>query len=177
MNKVVFAKGLSKLPRALLAAVLLLAFVPTVQAYAESREAQVRYEVSATIVIIDGESQTVQKVPVGTILGEPQPRGSAGGAFIGWMDRETGSFWDFATPVNADLTLVACYELEGPAGKEQGTESVNWIEAAPLANTEGAGKPRALQKTGDHASWPFAFAAASLALLVAVRVGRKRFRR
>lgn len=51
--------------------VMLLAFAPGVYAHAESKVTQVRYEVSATVVYIDGEVQTTQKVPTGTTLKNP----------------------------------------------------------------------------------------------------------
>ena len=177
MKKAVLAKGLAIFSGMLFAAVLLLAFAPTAQAYAENQEAQVRYEVSATVTFIDGENETVQKVPAGTILKEPQPKGSKGCTFIGWMNRETGAFWNFTTPVDASLTLVACYEAERTACNEKDSGGMDWTERVPLVNESDACEPRSLQKTGDHAPWPFALAVALLALLAAAYAAKERFRR
>lgn len=88
-------------------AAMLLVFVPTIYAHAENKVTQVRYEVSATVVYIDGEVQTTQKVPTGTTLKKPQPADASD--FLGWRDAETGCFWNFDEPVEKNLTLVAVY--------------------------------------------------------------------
>ena len=90
-------------------AMMLAVLMPAWCAYAESRDAQVRYEVSATVIYVDGETETVQKVPVGSILKAPNPKGSTGGTFAGWWNEESGVYWDFSAPVEGSMTLAAQY--------------------------------------------------------------------
>ena len=172
MKKLAFARELVMFFFVLLAALPLLAFAPVLQANAESRTAQVRYEVSATIVFIDDEIETVQKVPVGTTLKEPQPKGSKD-AFIGWINRETGTPWDFASPVEGNLTLVACYRVAGLAGMGPDSESAaSPAASAPLADWAKVSNPHSSQKTGDAAllfSAIIALLAGALGVFAAVR--------
>lgn len=94
---------------AFVVAMMLAVLMPAWCAYAESRDAQVRYEVSATVIYVDGETETVQKVPVGSILKAPNPKGSTGGTFAGWWNEESGAYWDFSAPVEESMTLAAQY--------------------------------------------------------------------
>lgn len=51
-----------------------------------------------------------QTVPSGTCIQEPEPPIRNGFSFLHWVD-ETGAAFDFDTPVTADLTLTAVWEV------------------------------------------------------------------
>lgn len=138
---------------AMLAAALAL-LVPAWCAYAETRDAQVVYEVSATVIYVDGETETVQKAPVGSSLKAPEPKGCAGQSFVGWRNKETGAFWDFSAPVEGNLMLVAQYEAVFPGGEgaSGALPEPGAYVASPLqlnaANVQPA-KPHSSVKAGD----------------------------
>lgn len=148
-------------------AVLALSLTP-MTAYAESQAAQVLYEASATVVYVDGETETTQKVPAGSTLKEPDACGLPGYTFVGWKDQETGSFWAFDTPVERNLTLVACYEPLPAVG----ADLLSGRNEAALSSSEGT--RGALPQTGDRplASVFLAVAALSFASLI-FSLGRK----
>lgn len=85
--------------------------------YAESQSTTLSYEVNPTITYIDGNHSTTQKVEYGSLLKEPNHLNKEGYRFLGWMNKETGLYWDFTQAVESNLTLVACYEKLG--GQEQ----------------------------------------------------------
>lgn len=151
-------------------AMMLAVLMPAWCAYAESRDAQVRYEVSATVIHVDGETETVQKVPVGSILKAPNPKGSTGGTFAGWWNEESGAYWDFSAPVEESMTLAAQY-----AYLESDEEA-----ARPGASASAGGqtvKARTLLETGD-ASTQLALPVLLLGVFaVGVACGARRLRR
>ena len=148
---------------------MLLAFAPGVYAHAESKVTQVRYEVSATVVYIDGEVQTTQKVPTGTTLKKPQPAGTSD--FLGWRDTETGCFWNFDEPVESNLTLGAVYAPSdsGDAGRlaaglhSKDAQPDEWVVAQSKLQADRA---QMLTATSD----PFAVMLPALTLVAAACV-------
>lgn len=123
-------------------AVALGVLLPAWYAYAESRDAQVCYEVSATVIYVDGTTETVQRVSVGSVLKAPESKGAKDGRFVGWWNEESGSYWDFSVPVEGDMTLTARYV---PSVSGEGAVS---LEAPALANGQDT-SVHLLLKTGD----------------------------
>lgn len=123
-------------------AVMLSMLVPAWCAYAESRDAQVCYEVSATVIYVDGTTETVQRVSVGSVLKAPEPKGSADSMFAGWWNEESGTYWDFSTPVEGDMTLTARYVL---FASERSMASVG----ASVSKDGRDDEARSLLETGD----------------------------
>lgn len=151
-------------------AMMLAVLMPAWCAYAESRDAQVRYEVSATVIYVDGETETVQKVPVGRILKAPNPKGSTGGTFAGWWNEESGVYWDFSAPVEGSMTLAAQYAY--PESDEEAAQP----EASASASGQAV-KARTLLKTGD-ASTQLALPVLLLGVFaIGVACGARRLRR
>lgn len=86
---------------------------------AEEKSVNIHYTVSAQITYIqyDGTS-TTQKVLVGETLKEPKHKDRKGHTFVGWQKKETGIFWDFQTPVEEHMTLVAIYQADTTENKD-----------------------------------------------------------
>ena len=123
-------------------AVVLSMLAPSWCAYAESRDAQVCYEVSATVIYVDGTTETVQRVSVGSVLKAPESKGAKDGRFIGWWNDESGSYWDFSVPIEGNMTLTARY---APSVSGEGAVS---LEAPALADGQDT-SAHLLLKTGD----------------------------
>ena len=123
-----------------------------------------RYSVPAKVAFIDGDAQTVQEVPVGTILEAPALADKPGYTFLGWLNEATGELWDFSNPVEDHMTLVAQYEqVEAPMPDQNGDDASQG--QSPASGNAPAGSNVA--RTGDPTSNPtpvMAVGAASLAL-------------
>lgn len=86
---------------------------------ADTKSINVKYAVSAKVTYLqyDGTS-TTQKVKVGETLKEPKHKNRKGHTFIGWKNKETGRIWDFQTPVEEHMTLVAVYQADTTENKD-----------------------------------------------------------
>ena len=143
------------------AAALLLAALPGPAAMASQPDADlpagtqsttVRYSVPAKVTFIDGDAQTVQEVPVGTVLEAPALADKPGYTFLGWLNEATGELWDFSNPVEDHMTLVAQYEqVEAPMPDQNGGDDASQGQS-PASGNAPAGSNVA--RTGDPTSDP-----------------------
>lgn len=94
-----------------------------IDVYADSQSTTVMYSVPAVVKYVDYDgSSTVQKVDVGTLLKAPSPKGRSGYVFEGWIDSETGMFFDFSKPVTNHLNLRAQYSVKKKSEINTGVE-------------------------------------------------------
>ena len=79
--------------------------------YGEDKSTKLYYEVKATVIYKDyDDSQTIQKVSVGTKLKQPLAKGREHYQFMGWKNKATGLYWNFNDPVTEHMELVAIYD-------------------------------------------------------------------
>ena len=161
-------------PGTVLVTMLLVAALPCVPALASiptgssdipnTQSTTVRYSVPAKVTFIDGDAQTVQEVPVGTSLEAPALADKPGYTFLGWLNEATGELWDFSSPVEDHMTLVAQYERVAPMPDQNGGDDASQAQSPESGNVPADSN---VARTGDPTPDPtptVAVGAASLAL-------------
>lgn len=77
----------------------------------DSQVTTLKYVVSAKVkYVTDNTTMNIEDVQCGDTLQKPNNPQKDGYKFIGWLDEETGKFWDFNDAVERNMTLIARFE-------------------------------------------------------------------